>query len=174
MKAPRLATLLVVCALAFLALLAGLLWWQWIPGADTTINAFFGPYRTPAPLTVFLWLTALGANPAIVAVCVTATGLLWVARLPGLILPLWTAFLGGEATSWSLKFLVARARPDFPQPALCQRRARRFPGRRFLAAGGDRPVDAQTSASSTSPGTHPLATDQKQGYSGVHRGKLYR
>jgi membrane-associated phospholipid phosphatase len=117
MKAPRLAMLLVVCALAFLALLAGLLWWQWIPGADSTINAFFGPYRTPAPLTVFLWLTALGANPAIVAVCVTATGLLWVARSPGLILPLWTAFLGGEATSWSFKFLVARTRPEFLEVA---------------------------------------------------------
>jgi len=104
---------LAVCALAFLALLVGLLSWPWIAAADAALNASFGPYRTPALLAVFLWLTALGANPAIVAVCVTASAMLWVARLPGLIPALWTAFLGAEATGWSVKFLVDRTRPEF-------------------------------------------------------------
>ncbi len=113
MTAPRLGAPLAVCALAFLALLVGLLSWPWIAAADAALNASFGPYRTPALLAVFLWLTALGANPAIVAVCVTASAMLWVARLPGLIPALWTAFLGAEATGWSVKFLVGRTRPEF-------------------------------------------------------------
>jgi undecaprenyl-diphosphatase len=113
MTARWLATLLVVCALAFLALLACLLSWPWIAVADAAINTSFAPHRTPTLLALFLWLTALGANPAIVAVCVTASAMLWVARLSALIPPLWTAFLGGEATSWSVKFLVGRTRPEF-------------------------------------------------------------
>jgi undecaprenyl-diphosphatase len=111
---PRLAALLMVC---LVALLAGLLWWPWVASADAAINRFFGPYRVQPLLDGFIWLTAFGANPTIVAVCVTTTGLLGVARLPALIPPLWIAFLGAATTSWSLKHLVARARPEFLEVA---------------------------------------------------------
>jgi membrane-associated phospholipid phosphatase len=117
MTTRRLATLLAVCALAFLALLAGVLWWRWIDISDLAFNAFLGPHRTSLLLAGFLWLTALGAKPAIVAACIATTGLLWVARLSALILPLWISFLGSEATSWSLKHLVGRARPQFLEVA---------------------------------------------------------
>jgi undecaprenyl-diphosphatase len=111
--ARRLGTLLLACVLAFLALLAGVLWWKWIGTSDSALNASLGPHRTPLLLTVFLWLTALGALPTSAAVCVTTTALLWVARLSGLILPLWIAFIGGQATSWTVKHLVGRTRPEF-------------------------------------------------------------
>jgi len=111
--APRLAPLLAVVALAFLVLLAAVLWWPWIAAADATVNASLAAHRTPGLLALFLWLTALGANPAALAVCVTTTAMLWVARLAALIVPLWVAFLGGQATSWSVKLLVGRTRPEF-------------------------------------------------------------
>lgn len=113
MTTRRLAALLGVCAAAFLALLVGVMWWKWIGVLDSALNAFLGPHRTPLLLTVFLWLTALGAMPTSAAVCVTTTALLWVARLSGLILPLWIAFIGGQATSWTVKHLVGRTRPEF-------------------------------------------------------------
>src|SRR5690349_341802 len=103
MNLPRLTTLFVAC---LMALLAGVLWCPWIARADAAINGFFDPYRKQPLLDAFLWLTAFGAKPAIVAVCLTATGLFRIARMKGLTLPLWVAFLGGEATSWSLKHLV--------------------------------------------------------------------
>jgi membrane-associated phospholipid phosphatase len=117
MTGRALGPLLVVSAMAFIALLAGVLWWPWIAAADAGINAFFGAHRTAPVLAVFLWLTALGANPTAVAVCLTATALLWVARLAVLIVPLWIAFLGGQATSWSVKLLVGRTRPEFLEVA---------------------------------------------------------
>jgi membrane-associated phospholipid phosphatase len=117
MMAPRLGSLLALCALAFLALLSGVLWSPWIAAADATINASFAVYRTPLLLAVFLWVTALGANPTVVAVCVTATAMLRLAQLPGLWAPLWVAFLGGQATSWSVKLLVGRTRPQFLEVA---------------------------------------------------------
>jgi undecaprenyl-diphosphatase len=114
MTLPRLAMLLIVC---LVALLAGVLWWPCLAIADAAINGWFGPYRVQPLLAGLLWLTALGANPAIAAICLTTTGMLWVARLSSLILPLWVAFLGGQATSWSLKALVGRTRPAFLEVA---------------------------------------------------------
>jgi len=61
----------------------------------------------------FLWMTGLGYGPALTAVSVTATGFLWADRRPGLILPWWGSFLGAEAITWTIKFVVARHRPPF-------------------------------------------------------------
>lgn len=113
MNAPRLAGPMLACAIAFLALSAAVLGWPWIAAADSAVNASFGAWRVEPLLSMFLWLTALGASPAIVAVCVMATASLRIARLSRYIAPLWIAWLGGEATAWSMKFLVARLRPDF-------------------------------------------------------------
>jgi undecaprenyl-diphosphatase len=80
---------------------------------DQAINAFFGPWRERPLITAFLWITALGAGPALAAVAVTATAFLWADRRPGFILPLWVAFLGAQATTWAGKFAIARHRPEF-------------------------------------------------------------
>ena len=113
MSASRLTAPMLACAIAFFALSAVVLGWPWIAAADSAVNASFGAWRVELLLSLFLWLTALGASPAIVAVCLMATALLRIARLPRCIAPLWIAWLGGEATAWSMKFLVARLRPDF-------------------------------------------------------------
>ncbi len=113
MKGPRLTGPMVVCAIAFIALSAGVMGWAWIAAVDSAVNASFGPWRVEPLLSVFLWLTALGASPAIAAVCLTATALLSVTRLSRFIAPLWMGWLGGEVTTWSVKFLVARIRPAF-------------------------------------------------------------
>lgn len=113
MKDRRLQTLLLASALAFLALTAGVVLWSWIAVADSAINASLGAYRAEPFLTIFLWVTALGASPTAFVVCATTACLLWVARLPHLVLPLWVVFLGGLVTSWSTKLLVGRVRPTF-------------------------------------------------------------
>lgn len=109
----RLHILLLASALAFLALTAGVVFWARIAVTDSAINAFLGSLRAEPFLTLFLWVTALGASPTAFVVCATTACLLWVGRLPHLLLPLWVVFLGGLATSWSVKLLVGRVRPTF-------------------------------------------------------------
>lgn len=109
----RLPLLLLASALAFLALTAGVMLWSWIAVTDSAINASLGSGRAEPFLTLFLWLTALGSSPIAFAICAVTACLLWVARLPHLVLPLWVMFLGGLATSWSVKLLVGRVRPTF-------------------------------------------------------------
>lgn len=112
-------TLLVLGALYVAALLGGLTQEVIEAGAvlrfDQAINAYFTPWRERPLIAVFLWITALGAGPALTVVAITATGFLWADRRPGYILPLWVAFLGAQATTWSGKYFVARHRPDFIQ-----------------------------------------------------------
>lgn len=84
---------------------------------DRSINAFFGPYRRSGMLAVFLWITALGATPAIAAVCLTATLLLWSQRLLRPVGGLWVTYVGAEVTTWVLKYLVGRVRPEFLEVA---------------------------------------------------------
>lgn len=108
-----LATVSILCALMFAALLAGLLGWERIAAADAAFNGWLGPLRFQPFVTLLLWTTELGAIPAILAVCVTTTGVLWVAQLSYLVLPLWIAFLGAQLSSWSVKYLVGRSRPEF-------------------------------------------------------------
>ncbi len=82
---------------------------------DQAVNAAFGPWRVRPVVGMLLWITALGAGPALTAVAAVATAFLWADRRPGFILPLWVAFLGAQATTWSGKFIIARRRPDFIQ-----------------------------------------------------------
>lgn len=109
----RLHLLLLASALAFLALTAGVMSWSWFASTDAAINASLGSLRVEPFLTFFVLLTTLGTSPATLAISAIAACLLWVGRLPHLVLPLWVVFLGGLATSWSAKFLVGRVRPTF-------------------------------------------------------------
>lgn len=80
---------------------------------DQAAGEFFQPWRQGALLRLFLWITTLGDSATLVAVALTATGLLWGAGQRSLLLPLWLTILGANATTWAGKFALDRARPDF-------------------------------------------------------------
>ena len=110
-------TLMVAAALYLVALLGGLveavLMNDGIETVDNGINAFFGPYRPRPLLLAFVWLTGLGAGPAVAAVAMVVTGFLWADRRLSTVFALWVTLLGAETTSWAGKYLVGRARPEF-------------------------------------------------------------
>lgn len=112
-------TLLVLGAFYVATLLGGLTGEVLETGAvlrfDQAVNAVFTAWRVRPLVGIFLWITALGAGPALTAVAAVATAFLWADRRPAFILPLWVAFLGAQATTWSGKFIIARHRPDFIQ-----------------------------------------------------------
>ncbi len=80
---------------------------------DLGLNAFFEPYRAPWLLAAVLWITGLGTGVSTLGMAVVASALLWSRGQGGLLRPLWTTFLGAEATTWAMKFLVDRPRPVF-------------------------------------------------------------
>ena len=112
-------TLLVSGAVYVAALLGGLTREVLEAGAvvqfDQAVNAAFDPWRAQPLVGAFLWITALGAGPALTAVAFVATAFLWADRRRTFIVPLWVVFLGAQATTWSGKFIIARHRPDFIQ-----------------------------------------------------------
>ena len=117
LRGPARAPLLVVagCGAALLAALTGVV--LRAPGAVTALDdaasALLAPFRAPWLLAAFLWLTTLGTGAALFGVAVTATGFLRAARRGALILPLWVTFAGAQATVWTGKYAVGRARPAF-------------------------------------------------------------
>ncbi len=59
------------------------------------------PYRARWLLAAFMWLTTLGTGAALAGMVVVATEFLWLDRRRAkLILPLWTAFAGAQASVW--------------------------------------------------------------------------
>lgn len=110
-------TLVAVLSLLLLMALAGIvdavLEDEDIAAIDNAINAALAPARDRVLLAIFLWLTDLGAGPAITAVAITATGFLWVAGRTRLILSLWLTLLGAQGTSWAAKYIIGRERPAF-------------------------------------------------------------
>lgn len=117
LRSPTSVPLLVAagCGAALLAALTGAV--LRAPGAVTALDdaasALLAPYRAPWLLTAFLWLTTLGTGAALFGVAVTATGFLRAAGRGALILPLWVTFAGAQATVWTSKYVVGRARPAF-------------------------------------------------------------
>ena len=117
LRSPARTPLLVAagCGAALLAALTGAV--LRAPGAVTALDdaasTLLAPYRAPWLLTAFLWLTTLGTGAALFGVAVTATGFLQAARRGALILPLWVTFAGAQATVWTSKYVVGRARPAF-------------------------------------------------------------
>ena len=80
---------------------------------DGKVQAGLVKLRRRPVLLAFDWLTQVGTGAAAAMVLLGATGLLWSGGRAGLIGPMWLAFVGAEATTWSLKFITARARPPF-------------------------------------------------------------
>jgi membrane-associated phospholipid phosphatase len=85
-----------------------------IADADRAVNEAFAAWRKePLVLYVFLWITVLGTGPALTAVTATASAFLWVGGRGRMVVPLWVAFLGAQATTWIGKYAIGRERPPF-------------------------------------------------------------
>lgn len=80
---------------------------------DDRIDALVRPWRTTFLVNLFAWITALGGTAALTAAALVATGFLWAHRRRYLILPLWVAIVGSQATTYIGKFGFGRERPDF-------------------------------------------------------------
>lgn len=80
---------------------------------DTAVDRLFAGWRGGPLERLFLWTTVLGDSAALVAVSLTATGLLWAHRRTRLLFPLWLVILGAHATTWAGKLILARQRPEF-------------------------------------------------------------
>ncbi len=105
--------LLLVLAAAF-----GLIAWQVqtqgpVVMLDGLVQAALAPLRTRPVLLAFDWLTQAGTGGTGAIVALVASGLLATSGRATLVGPLWIAFVGAEATTWSLKFITGRARPPF-------------------------------------------------------------
>lgn len=107
------------------AAMAGLLLvlvWQVSSGGrllalDEALNQAFTPYRHGFALTAFVWLTDLGTGRTGFAVALVASVLFWSGGRTRMVLPLWVTFLGATATTWAIKALVGRVRPEFIEAA---------------------------------------------------------
>ena len=80
---------------------------------DGLVQAGLAPLRVRPLLVAFDWLTQAGTGGTGAAVALAASALLWATGRGALGAGLWLAFIGAEATTWSTKFLTARARPPF-------------------------------------------------------------
>ncbi|MBC58341.1 MAG: phosphoesterase PA-phosphatase [Confluentimicrobium sp.] len=109
-------TLLTAAALYLAALMLGLtedvLEADKVVTLDRIISALFDPWRAAPVITVFRWITAFGASPAIVASMIIATGFLFAEGRRAPILPLWITLAGAEITMSLGKLIVARPRPE--------------------------------------------------------------
>ena len=110
-------TLIVIASLYTLATLGGLVddvrHNAGVVRLDQGVDTFFTPYRSDWLLAGFLWITAISAGPSLTATLCCATVLLMSGTRRRLVVPLWIAFLGAQATTWSSKYIIARPRPVF-------------------------------------------------------------
>lgn len=110
-------TLLVLAAIYIAALFGGLVEelvkQQEVQFVDGRIQAIIAQYRDPRLVQFFLWLTALGSSPAVVASAVIGALFLWVHDRGRCAAGLMTTLLGAQITTWTSKYVLGRARPAF-------------------------------------------------------------
>lgn len=110
-------TLLVIAAIYIAALFGGLveelLEADELVRFDEWINQRIAPIRTAGMVTLFIWITNLAGSPALVAVALATTGLLWAHHRSNLIAPLWLTILGSQLTTITGKYVLVRHRPEF-------------------------------------------------------------
>ena len=108
-------TLMIVAVLYVAALFSGLtediLEAEGTIHVDNLLNAAFAPWRVEPLVSAFLWITALGSSPSVVASVIIATGFLWSQRRFRIIAALWITCLGAVATTSIGKLLIGRHRP---------------------------------------------------------------
>ncbi len=108
-SAPALAGL----AAALLALLVGALTTDTLDGFDAAVVALVEPLRSAALLAWFAQLTQLGGGDIVVLAALLATALLLQRRERRLAGGLWLCLAGAGLTTFALKHLLDRARPEF-------------------------------------------------------------
>lgn len=110
-------TLMIVALLYILALFGGLveelLEADELIRFDQFINQLIAVIRSDSMVSVFAWVTDLGGSPALIAISIVTTGLLWAHRRSRLIAPLWLTITGSLITTQAGKYLLQRQRPDF-------------------------------------------------------------
>ncbi len=111
-----LLTLMVLAMLYLLLLFGGLveelLEAEELIRVDQWINQQLAQIRTDETLLVFAWITDLAGSPALLAVAVVSTGVLWAHRQISYIAPLWLTVMGSQLMTYSGKFLLQRQRPE--------------------------------------------------------------
>jgi undecaprenyl-diphosphatase len=80
---------------------------------DGVVNAGLARLRTRPALAGGAWISQVGTGAAGAVLCLVASGLFWSDGRTRLIAPIWVTYGGAQATTWSLKFITARVRPDF-------------------------------------------------------------
>ena len=108
----------MIVLLGGLALLFLVLLWQVQSGGalvalDGVVNAGLLKLRRRPALAAGAWISQIGTGAAGAILCLVASGLFWSDGRLRFALPMWIAFIGAQTTTWSLKFLTARVRPDF-------------------------------------------------------------
>ncbi len=104
--------------MAALAAVFLVLLWQvqsggWLVTMDGVINAGLAGLRTRPALAAGAWISQVGTGAAGAVICLVATGLFWTDGRQRLIVPLWITLIGAQTTTWSVKFLTNRVRPQF-------------------------------------------------------------
>lgn len=105
-------------ALGGLAAFFVVLLWQVQSGGvlvtlDGVVNAALKAIRTRTTLAAGAWISQIGTGAAGAILCLVASGLLWSGGRTRWIVPIWVAFAGAQLTTWPLKVITARQRPDF-------------------------------------------------------------
>lgn len=96
----------------------GLITWQVKAGGalirlDGAVNAGLSAVRNRATLAAGAWISQVGTGAAGAMVCSIASAALWSDGRTQWIWPVWVALIGAQITTWSLKFITARRRPEF-------------------------------------------------------------
>ncbi len=104
---------LIALAVLFLVLL-----WQVQSGGvlvtvDGLVNAGLKAVRSRATLAAGAWISQIGTGAAGAIVCLVASAALGSGGRTRWVVPIWIALVGAQITTWSLKFITARHRPDF-------------------------------------------------------------
>jgi len=105
-------------ALVVLAVVFVIVVWQVQSGGalvhlDGIVNAGLKVIRSRTTLAAGSWISQIGTGAAGAIVCLVASGALWSGGRTRWIAPIWIAFVFAQITTWSLKFITARQRPDF-------------------------------------------------------------
>jgi undecaprenyl-diphosphatase len=107
----------IAALIGLLAVFLLVLWHVQSGGAlvtfDGVVNAGLARLRTRPALAGGAWISQVGTGAAGAVLCLVASGLFWSDGRTRLIAPIWVTYGGAQATTWSLKFITARVRPDF-------------------------------------------------------------
>jgi undecaprenyl-diphosphatase len=78
---------------------------------DLGFSAALAPFRSAWLVSSFVAITSMGAGGSLVSMALVASALLWRQNRSEDLRPLWVTFLGAEACTWAVKYLLDRHRP---------------------------------------------------------------